>query len=67
MSNLGGTTPRGQFFLKKGAFSKNEGGISLFTAKSWGCMPPVPLVLTSMKAGGLLAVPFDKFYDKHLI
>ena len=61
-----GTTPRGHFFLKKGAFSKNEGGTFLFIAKSWGRMPPVPPVLTSMKAGGLLAVLFDMFYENIL-
>ena len=64
MLNLGG----GHFFLKKqGAFSKNGGGTSLFTAKSWGHVPPVPPYPTSLKAGGLLAVLFGMFYDKHLI
>ena len=48
---LGGTTLRGHFFLKrKGAFSKNEKGTSLFIAKSRGAhAPSAPLpVPTSM-------------------
>ena len=45
ISNLGGMTLRGHFFLKKkGAFSENKKGTSLFIAKSWGHMPPVPPV-----------------------
>ena len=43
---LGGTTLGGHFFLKKKKpFSKNEKGTSLFTAKSWGHVPPVPRFL----------------------
>ena len=41
ISNLGGTTFRGHFFLKqKGAFSENETGTSLFTVKSWEARAP---------------------------
>ena len=44
ISNLGSTTLRGHFFLKKkGKFLKNERGTSLFIAKSWGQMPPSAL------------------------
>ena len=41
---LGGTRHfEGTFFLKKkGACSKCEKGTSLFKAKSWGHVPPVP-------------------------
>ena len=49
ISNLGGTTLRGHLFLKKkGAFSKNLEGTSLFISKSWGHISSVPLVSTSM-------------------
>ena len=37
-------TLRALFLKKQGAFSKNKKGTSLFTAKSWGHMPPVPPV-----------------------
>ena len=42
----GGATLRGHFFLKKkGAFSENKKGTSLFIAKSWGaCAPSAPPV-----------------------
>ena len=52
---------------KRGAFYKNGGGTSLFTAKSWGHVPLVPSVPMSMKAEGLLAVLYGMFYDQHLI
>ena len=43
ISNLGGMALRGHIFLKeKGAFFKIEKGTSLFIAKSWGHVPPVP-------------------------
>ena len=51
ISNLGGTTLQGHFFLKKkGAFSTNKKGTSLFVAKSWGAHAPSapPPVPTSM-------------------
>ena len=49
ISNLGGTILRGHFFLKKkGAFSTNKRDPSLFVAKSWGHVPPVSPVPTSM-------------------
>ena len=49
ISNLEGhDTSEGTFLEKKGALSKNKKGISLFIAKSWGHLPPVPPVLTSM-------------------
>ena len=35
-------TSRAFFLKKKGAFSKSRKDISLFTAKSWGHVPPVP-------------------------
>ena len=45
MSNLGTRRFEGTFFLKKqGAFPKTKKGTSLFIAKSWGYMPPVPPV-----------------------
>ena len=42
ISNLGCTMLQEHFFLTTRAFSKNKKGISLFTTKSWGHMPPVP-------------------------
>ena len=43
ISNLGGKTLRGHFFLtKKETLSKNKKGPSLLIAKSWGHVPPVP-------------------------
>ena len=35
-------TSRALFPLEKGVFSKNKRGTSLFTAKSWKHVPPVP-------------------------
>ena len=35
---------KASFFLEKGALSKNKKGTSLFIAKSWGHVPPVPPV-----------------------
>ena len=41
ISNLGGhDTSRALFLKRKGAFSKNEKGTSLFIAKSWGAHAP---------------------------
>ena len=50
ISNPGGTTLRGHFFLKKkGAFSRSKKGISLSIAKSWkGMCPQCPPVPTSI-------------------
>ena len=49
ISNLGGTVFRGHVFLKKkGAFSKNGKGTSLFIPKSLGHVRPVPPIPTSM-------------------
>ena len=46
ISNLGARLFEGTFSLKKGAFF--EKGTSLFLATSWGHVPQVPLVPTSM-------------------
>ena len=48
-SNLGARHDEGTFSLRKRAFSKNKKGTSLFIAKSWGHVPPVPTVPTSME------------------
>ena len=49
ISNLGARNFEGTLFLKaKGAFPENKKGTSLFIAKSWGDVPPVPPVPTSM-------------------
>ena len=49
VSNLEGhDTSRALLLKKKGVFSKNKKGTSLFIAKSWGHVPLVPPVPTSM-------------------
>ena len=50
MSNLGGTTLRGHFFLKKtGAFSKKERALLCSLQNLGGHVPPVPPAPMSMK------------------
>ena len=50
----GGTTLKGHFFLKKkGAFSQNRKGTSLFIAKSGGMCPQCPSVPTAIMICGV--------------